>query len=248
MSKINNAFYEELEEKWYTEWAHPIALLRKENEVRNPWILETIGRHLGPEREVLDVGCGGGFLTNALARAGHNATGIDLSLNSLKIAKTQDATGKARYMQADAMLLPFLDASFDVVCAMDLLEHVEKPATVIKEASRVLKEGGLFFFHTFNRSLLSWLIVIKGVEWCVPNAPPHLHVLDLFIKPEELKRYMLEQKIQVQEMKGLNPKLSWPFWKSFAKRKVDTELSFRFSSSLKTGYVGYGQKQVNGII
>jgi 2-polyprenyl-6-hydroxyphenyl methylase / 3-demethylubiquinone-9 3-methyltransferase len=242
-SKINNAFYEELEEKWYTEWAHPIALLRKENEARNPWILETIDRVLDPEQKVLDVGCGGGFLTNALALAGHEAVGIDLSPSSLKIAKMQDTTGKARFIEADALKLPFPDGCFDAVCAMDLLEHVEDPAQVIKEAGRVLKEHGLFFFHTFNRNLLSWLIVIKGVEWCVPNAPRDLHVLHLFIKPEELSSYLLEQKIEIQEMKGLNPKLSWPFWKSFAKRKVDQNLAFRFSSSLKTGYVGYGKKR-----
>ncbi len=241
---INNAFYEELDEKWYSDWTHPIALLRKENETRNPWILETIEKVLGSELKILDIGCGGGFLTNALALAGHHAVGIDLSLNSLKTAQKQDKTGKARFIQGNALQLPFLDNSFDVVCAMDLLEHVEQPAQVIAEASRVLKENGLFFFHTFNRNWLSWLIVIKGVDWCVPNAPRNLHVLNLFIKPDELKEWCLQQQIHVLEMKGLIPKISLPFLTSFIRRKVDKKISFRFSPSLKMGYLGFGVKKI----
>ena len=246
-SSINNAFYEELKEKWYSDWEHPIALLRKENETRNPWILETIDKVLGPGQLILDVGCGGGFLTNTLAQAGHKAVGIDLSPNSLKMAESQDRTGNARYIQADALQLPFADGSFDAVCAMDLLEHVEEPSQVIAEAARVLKPGGLFFFHTFNRNWLSWLIVIKGVEWCVPNTPRDLHVLDLFIKPKELKNWCLQHEIQVQCMKGLIPKLSWAFWRSFARRKVDEKVAFRFSTSLKTGYLGFGIKEIESI-
>jgi 2-polyprenyl-6-hydroxyphenyl methylase / 3-demethylubiquinone-9 3-methyltransferase len=241
--RINNGFYDELEEKWYTDWRHPIALLRKENEARNPWILRTIHRVLGPQQNVLDVGCGGGLLSHTLAEAGHRAVGIDLSSKSLQMAQMCDRTGAIRFVQGNAMELPFAEASFDAVCAMDLLEHVEEPIRVIREASRVLRPGGLFFFHTFNRNFFSWLIVIKGVEWCVPNTPPNLHVFHLFIKPQELKHWCLEQRIEVQEMRGLVPKLSWPFWKGMALRKVDEKTAFRFTSSLKTGYLGYGIKR-----
>ncbi len=240
---INNDFYQELEEKWYSDWSHPIALLRKENETRNPWILETVARTLGPGKKILDIGCGGGFLTNALAQVGHNAVGVDLSNNSLKIAQAKDTTQKALYIQADALHLPFAEKSFDVVCAMDLLEHVEEPAGVIREASRVLKEGGLFFFHTFNRNPLSWLFVIKGVEWWLPNTPRHLHIYRLFIKPQELSDWCLQEQIQIKKIQGLIPKFSLLFWKSFMKRTVDERFFFRFSPSLKMGYVGFGIKQ-----
>jgi 2-polyprenyl-6-hydroxyphenyl methylase / 3-demethylubiquinone-9 3-methyltransferase len=242
MKRVNNNFYEELEEKWYSDWSHPIALLRKENETRNPWILETVEKILGPGKKILDIGCGGGFLTNALAQVGHDAVGVDLSNNSLKIAQAKDATKKAVYIQADALHLPFPEKSFDVVCAMDLLEHVEQPAEVIREASRVLKKGGLFFFHTFNRNPLSWLFVIKGVEWWMPNTPRHLHVYRLFIKPQELVDWCLQGQIQIKEIQGLTPKFSLLFWKSFIKRAVDEKISFRFSRSLKMGYVGFGRK------
>lgn len=242
-SQINNDFYEELGERWYTDSTHPIALLRKENEIRNPWILETIENVLGPSKRILDIGCGGGFLTNVLAQAGHQVTGIDISQNSLKIAQMRDRTKKACFMQADALNLPFSEESFDVVCAMDLLEHVKQPFEVISEAARVLKKGGLFFFHTFNRNWLSWLIVIKGVEWCVPNTPSNLHVYALFIKPEELTRWFSKKRIEIQEFKGLTPKVfSIPFWTSLVRGKVDEKMRFQFSTSLKTGYVGFGIK------
>ncbi|QDE65942.1 hypothetical protein BHS09_02385 [Myxococcus xanthus] len=97
-----------------------------------------------------------------------------------------DGTGSVDYRVADAYVLPFDDGCFDVVTCMDFLEHVEEPARVVAEAARVLAPGGLFFFHTFNRNWLAGLIIIQAVEWFVPNKPDHLHVLRLFITPEEL--------------------------------------------------------------
>ena len=157
--RINNDFYEELGDGWYTATDHPIALLRAENKVRVPWILSEIG----PRKTVLDIGCGAGILTNALAEKGHTVHGIDLSERSLQVAKTRDATQSVVYKQASGYSLPYPAQTFDVVCAMDLLEHVEEPQKIIAEASRVLKPNGLFFFHTFNRNLLSYLLIIKAV-------------------------------------------------------------------------------------
>jgi 2-polyprenyl-6-hydroxyphenyl methylase/3-demethylubiquinone-9 3-methyltransferase len=240
---VNNAFYDTLGEGWYTASNHPIALLRAENAIRGPWIVETIQQKFGSNAQVLDVGCGGGFLSNLLASSGFQVTGIDLSNESLEIAKQQDKTKSANYLFADATALPFEDASFDVVCALDLLEHVENPQAVIKEASRVLKKDGLFFFHTFNRNLLSWLLVIKGVEWAVPNTPDRIHVLRLFIKPQELKAFCENSQISIQEIRGLKPKLSLPIlWNMLTRRKVPENFAFEFTPSLRTGYIGLGRK------
>ncbi len=184
---INNAYYDDLDEKWNSASDHPIALLRAENHLRNPWIADVIHKKNPGPSKVLDIGCGAGFLTNALARKGHFVSGIDLSVQSLAIAKKGDSTESVEYKCASAYKLPFDDMSFDAVCAMDLLEHVENPTLVIEEASRVLKKNGLFFFHTFNRNLLSYLIVIKGLDWCFSNAPKNIHVYPLFIKPEEMR-------------------------------------------------------------
>lgn len=240
---INNAWYDDLNELWHRTENHPIALLRSENRLRNPWIQSILVKYFPYPCRVLDVGCGGGHLTNFLAQKGHLVTGIDLSEPSLEIAKSLDKTGSVDYRKADAYKLPYPDGSFDVVCAMDIIEHVENPALLIKEASRVLKKGGLFFFHTFNRNLMSYFIVIKGVEWLFPNAPPRMHVYPLFVKPEELKAFCESEKLSVQEMKGVHAQFNnKSFWKMVFTGKVDSNFRFVFSSSLRTGYSGFAQK------
>lgn len=242
-TRVNNTFYEDLREAWYEENSHPIALLRAENAARNPWILKTIQGQTGKSCDILDIGCGAGFLSNALAAEGHRVTGIDLSAQSLEVAGSRDATRSVRYLPLDAFALPFSDQSFDVICAMDFLEHVELPEQIVRDAARLLRPGGLFFFHTFNRNFWSYLIVIKGVEWCVPNTPANMHVHSYFIKPAELKQWCEESGLVIKEMHGLSPRILSPaFWKSFLTRKVDPRLQFRFTSSLMTGYVGFVQK------
>ncbi len=248
-TKVNNSFYEELKEKWHEERSHPIALLRAENAVRNPWILNTVESLLGKKTSILDIGCGGGLLTNCLAKAGHTVTGVDLSPSSLSIAKQYDKTGSVTYLQADATRIPLEGGCFDVVCAMDLLEHVENPSLVIQEASRLLKKGGLFFFHTFNRNWLSYLLVIKGVEWFVKNTPPNMHVYSLFIKPEELVAFCLQNHLHVESMQGLVPSFTVKsFCQMLIYKTVDKDFSFAFSSSLKTGYVGFARKVYSRLV
>ena len=240
---INNAFYEELNESWYSAYDHPIALLRAENAVRNPWIAEEIKSHFQRSINLLDVGCGAGLLANALAKKGHHVTGIDLSERSLEIGKTHDSTSQVRYLKADAYALPFAESSFEVVCAMDILEHVDNPQLLINEASRVLKPGGLFFFHTFNRNLLSYITIIKGVEWFVKNTPKNMHVYPLFIKPKELRMMCESVSLQVERVVGLRPCLSTPFVRMLFQRRVPEDFSFCFSKSLVTGYCGIAQKK-----
>jgi 2-polyprenyl-6-hydroxyphenyl methylase/3-demethylubiquinone-9 3-methyltransferase len=235
---INNDFYDELAERWYTASDHPIALLRAENAVRVPWIIEEIGKN----KTVLDIGCGAGILTNALAQTGHSVHGVDLSASSLEIAKRKDETKKVSYQVANAYSLPYGDQTFDVVCAMDVLEHVEEPQRLISEASRVLKPNGLFFFHTFNRNFLSYLLIIKGVDWFVPNAPPNMHVYPLFIKPEELRALCHRENLQIQNLRGFRPEFSLPLFKMVLTRQVPSDMTFCFSKNLATGYCGWAQK------
>lgn len=242
-SPINNAFYDDLGEMWTESSDHPVALLRAENALRNPWIQIVLARKFSHPCKVLDVGCGGGYLTNFLAKKGHLVSGVDLSEQSLIIAKKNDTTTSVDYHRASAYELPFADATFDAVSAMDLLEHVEQPAQVVKEASRVLKKGGLFFFHTFNRNLLSYFMIIKGVEWCFSNTPKNMHVYPLFIKPEELKAICENHKLQVDEIKGVRPDFSQgAFWKMVLTKKVAEDFRFVFTSSLKTGYSGFASR------
>lgn len=241
---INNEFYETLHEGWYTAQDHPIALLRAENAVRTPWVAQEIKQKCNKAIKVLDVGCGGGLLTNALALEGHDVTGIDLSQSSLETAKRFDKTKKVHYVKANAYDLPFPSENFDVVCAMDILEHVENPAQLIKEASRVLKNNGLFFFHTFNRNFLSYLLIIKGVDWFVKNAPHNMHVYHLFITPKELRLMCQQKALHVDTLVGLIPNIwSTAFWKLLITKNVPEDFSFRFVKKTFTGYCGIAKKK-----
>jgi 2-polyprenyl-6-hydroxyphenyl methylase / 3-demethylubiquinone-9 3-methyltransferase len=240
---VNNAIYDELGERWYAANDDPVALLRAESRLRNPWVAEKILRERGANARVLDVGCGAGFLSNHLARQGFQVTGLDASRASLDVAARHDATGKATYLLGDAMSLPFASGSFDVVCAMDFLEHVEDPAAVVAEISRVLAPGGVFFFHTFNRNPLAWLVIIKGVEWFVKNTPKHMHVLRLFIKPDELSRMCVASGLRFVELLGSEPVVfSWAFWRMLMTRVVPPDFRFRFSRSTLLAYTGYARQ------
>lgn len=241
---INNAFYDDLDEKWHESSDHPIALLRAENALRNPWISEHVKQYFEGAVDILDIGCGGGFLTNYLAGLGHRVSGVDLSEQSLEIARKKDETTSVDYRLASAYELPYEEDSFDAVCAMDLLEHVEDPACVVKEASRVVRPGGIFFFHTFNRNLLSYFIVIKGVEWCFSNTPRNMHVYPLFITPKEMELMCENHGLKTEALVGVRPDVSQAsFWKLVFTRRMKSDFRFVFTPSLKTGYSGFAIKQ-----
>lgn len=249
--KVNNDYYNHLGELWYSADDDPIAVLRAEQKVKNPWVEQRIIDNLGSnDLKILDVGCGGGFLTNFLAHKFKDVSGLDASETSLQVAKKNDQTQRVQYMVGDAYKLPFADQSLDVVCAMDFLEHVDQPQRVIDECSRVLKTGGLFFFHTFNRNWISWLIVIKFMEWFMPNTPKNLHVLHLFIKPRELEMMMIARDLYAKEWVGLGPSFNLGFIKSLFKRRVTNDFSFKTGKSLMLGYMGFAQKseKIKGVI
>lgn len=240
---VNNAIYDTLGTRWWVARDNPVALLRAESRLRNPWVLDRILTHVGPHARVLDVGCGGGLLTNHLARADLEVHGLDASQESLDVAEQYDETRRVRYLRGDALHLPYHDGSFDVVCAMDFLEHVEEPARVIREAARVLRPNGMFFFHTFNRNLLSWLVVIKGVEWFVKNTPADLHVLRLFLKPEEVRRFCQQAGLEVRELQGSAPVFfSRAFFHMLFTGEVPDDFRFQFKPSTLIAYTGYAVK------
>lgn len=241
-NEINNSFYDEMGERWYDAYDDPVALLRAENKVKTPWIIERIELENLKQVKVLDVGCGAGFLSNELAHKNYDIVGVDLSTESLKVAQNHDPSGKVRYLIADAYDMPLPDNHFDVLTAMDFLEHVDRPADVIKEFSRVLKPGGLFFFHTFNRNPISHFVVIKLVEWLVKNTPKHMHVIDLFIKPAELERYCHDAGLNVKEMTGIRPVFSSIPLKSLFSGVVPEGLKFRLTKSLQLSYLGVARK------
>lgn len=250
MNEINNSFYNDLGDRWYTAEDDPVALLRAEGKLKARWIRDRIaGLGVTAPLKFLDVGCGAGILTNRLSSEPGSLPnlkeiiGLDLSESSLAVARAHDPGCKVRYVQGDAQALPFADGEFDVVSNMDFLEHVEDPQAIVKECARVLKPGGIFFFHTFNRNPLAGIIVIKGVEWFVKNTPAHMHVYRLFVKPSELQSYCDRAGLRVEEWTGLRPKvLQRAFWRMLVTGRVSSDFEFLTTASLKISYMGLARK------
>lgn len=195
---------------------------------------------------ILDVGCGAGFLARDLRARGYEVHALDASFESLQVSRGA-ATPRQRnvaYARGDALRLPYRDASLDVVTCMDFLEHVEDPAACVREAARVLRPGGLFFFHTFNRNVWAWLVIIKGVEWFVRNTPAHMHVLRLFITPRELADHCRAAGLDPREWTGVRPDFRRAaFWKMLRTRVVPEDFAFVLTPSLRLSYLGVARKR-----
>jgi 2-polyprenyl-6-hydroxyphenyl methylase/3-demethylubiquinone-9 3-methyltransferase len=106
----------------------------------------------------------------------------------------------------------------------------------------VLKPGGLFFFHTFSRNPLAWLVIIKGLEWFVRNTPERMHVLPLFIKPRELAGYCEAADLKPEEWTGIRPVVGRAFRRMLATGKVPEDFAFTFTKSLMISYLGVAVK------
>ena len=246
--KVDNSFYEGLGDRWYDDDTHAIALLRVEAVKKVEYVREILGKHYrNQDIKVLDVGCGAGFISNPLAAAGYEIKGIDFSESSVRIAERRAPAGfRVSYEAQDAYCLQEPNESRDVVLMLDFLEHVEEPRRAIAEAVRVLKPGGILLIHTFNRTLAARLLAIHGIAFVAKDCPPHVHVYSLFIKPKELEVIGKSLGLQLQEFRGIRPKVfSRAFFWSVFHRRVHPDYSFVFSSSLDVGYLGYFKKEAN---
>jgi 2-polyprenyl-6-hydroxyphenyl methylase/3-demethylubiquinone-9 3-methyltransferase len=241
---INNQFYKELGERWYSSRGGAVALLRIEKRTINPWCIRQIERIYPGQSalKILDVGCGGGFLTLELAQKNWKVTGVDVSESILEVGRSRDTRKEVNWVNGTAENLPLPDRYFDVVCMMDVLEHVHEPRLALKEASRVLKPGGTFIFHTFNRTWLSWLFAVKGLNWFIKDSVKNIHDWSMFIKPSELEEWMNEVGLELDHFQGIRPRL-WTsaFFKLLFTRRVSENFSFKISRSLAVGYLGVGK-------
>jgi len=165
----------------------------------------------------LDIGCGGGILTDAMARAGATATGIDLSGKALRVAQlhaldAQTPNVSYREISAEAMAAE-VPASFDVVTCMEMLEHVPDPASVVRACAALVRPGGWVFFSTLNRNPKSFLLAIVGAEYVLKMLPRGTHEYAKMIRPSELAGFCRAAGLTVSRSKGLsfNP-LTQRYW------------------------------------
>jgi 2-polyprenyl-6-hydroxyphenyl methylase/3-demethylubiquinone-9 3-methyltransferase len=182
-------------------------------------------------KQALEVGCGGGFLCEEIARMGFDVTGADPSVRSIEAAKKHAKTSglNIRYESGSGEALPYHDSTFDIVFCCDVLEHVNHVQKVISEISRVLKPGGIFFYDTFNRTFFSKFAAINISQawkrWAF--APPGLHVWEMFLKPEELQKILALNSLNLKEHTGLMPNAPLPVLLRKLRKRARGLLSYR---------------------
>ena len=240
---INNEFYDQLAFDWYRRWDHPIALLRQENQSKVSWILEKLKDSQAEGlQSILDVGCGAGLVANQMAKAGYQVTGVDLSSESLQVACEFDETSAVKYLRADALDLPFGEQSFDVVLCLDFLEHIENPQAALSEIDRVLKPGGWFFYHTFQKNWLSYLFAVKALDWLFKDGPQNVHSYQLFIPHKKLKSWLEELGLTPVLSTGLRPRFNSSVFKLLRHGVVDPSFQFLLTSQELISYLGLAKK------
>jgi 2-polyprenyl-6-hydroxyphenyl methylase / 3-demethylubiquinone-9 3-methyltransferase len=170
----------------------------------NPARLMWIERYIKPSHmRVLDIGCGGGVLCEGLARLGAHVTGLDVEEKALAIAR--------RHADSEGLLIDYVHASvdtfeaklFDSVMCLEMLEHVDDPACIIKAASRLVKPGGYVFLSTVNRTLKAYATVILAAEYVLSLLPRQTHTFERFIRPSELASCVRHAGLDVIGMTGL---------------------------------------------
>ena len=156
---------------------------------------------------VLDVGCGGGILSDSMARKGASVLGIDLATKALKVAELhalEAQTPNVEYREISAEALAGLQAGqFDVVTCMEMLEHVPDPASVVQACAALVKPGGWVFFSTLNRNAKSFLFAIVGAEYVLDLVPRGTHEYAKMIKPSELAGYCRKAGLDIGHTSGL---------------------------------------------
>ena len=198
------------------KWWDPTSEFKPLHEI-NPLRLDWINQcaPLTGQR-VLDVGCGGGILTEAMAGQGAQVKGIDLAEKSLTVARLHQLESGAQvdYECVSAEDLAAREpAAYDVVTCMEMLEHVPHPASIVRACAALVKPGGRVFFSTLNRNPKSYLFAVLGAEYILGLLPRGTHDYMKFIKPSELARFAREAQLTVREWRGMgyNP-LTGRYW------------------------------------
>lgn len=220
------AKFSELAHRWWD----PESEFRPLHQI-NPLRLEWIARLAGglQDRRIVDVGCGGGILADAMSRRGADVLGIDLASKPLKVAQLhalEAGTPSVRYREVAAETLAAeTPGAFDVVTCMEMLEHVPDPSSIVRACATLVRPGGHVFFSTLNRNPKSFLFAIVGAEYVLNLLPRGTHEYERFIRPSELARWCRDAGLELTATRGMqyNP-LTRRYWLS-----DDTSVNYLFA-------------------
>lgn len=219
------AKFSELAHRWWDPDSE-FKPLHRINPLRLEWI-DALVRLQG--KQVVDIGCGGGILSDAMARKGASVLGIDLATKALRVAQLhalEAGTEGVEYREAAAEALAAeRPGQFDVVTCMEMLEHVPDPASVVRAAATLAKPGGWVFFSTINRNPKSYLFAVIGAEYVLKLLPRGTHEYAKFIRPSELAGWARDASLEVVQTRGMeyNP-FTQRYWLS-----ADTSVNFLFA-------------------
>ncbi len=208
-SSIHNVDQSEIAkfEKLASRWWDPLSEFKPLHDI-NPLRLDYIDTRAGlAGKKVVDVGCGGGILSEAMALRGAAVTGIDMGEAPLKVAALHLLESGAevdyRYMSAE-QLAAQEPGIYDVVTCMELLEHVPDPTSVVNACAQLVKPGGHVFFSTINRNLKAYLFAVIGAEYILKLLPAGTHDYSRFIRPAELEAWSRHAGLKVRELTGMS--------------------------------------------
>ena len=218
--------FEELASRWWDKDSE-FKPLHDINPLRANWI-----DNLSPvaEKKVLDVGCGGGILAEALAQRGAMVTGIDMGDAPLGVAKLHQLESGLSIDYHKSTAEDFAkdhENAFDVVTCLEMLEHVPDPSSVVSACAKMVKPGGHVFFSTINRNPKAFLFAIIGAEYILRLLPRGTHEYAKFIRPSELVNWSREANLQVNQMTGL---LFNPLTKKYRLSDTDIDVNYMISA------------------
>lgn len=216
------AKFEALASRWWDPDSE-FKTLHDINPLRANWIDQLAGV---AGKKLVDVGCGGGILAEALAQRGAEVTGIDMGEAPLNVAKLHQLESgvQVRYLQTTAEALAEAETeSYDVVTCLEMLEHVPSSASVVQACARLVKPGGQVFFSTLNRNPKSYLFAVVAAEYLLRMLPKGTHDYDKFIQPAELASYARNAGLQVKNMTGMTYN---PLFKTYKLNQHDLSVNY----------------------
>ncbi len=178
------------------------------------------------EQKLVDVGCGGGILSESMAQRGAVVTGIDMGEAPLQVAKLHalESGVSINYKQSTAEALAEKEnEQYDIVTCLEMLEHVPDPSSVIQACANLCKPGGDIYFSTINRNPKAWLLAVVGAEYILNMLPKGTHEYSKFIRPAELAHWIREAGLQVQEITGMTYN---PLTKAYKLNPKDVDVNY----------------------